>query len=86
VDEPGPVIEEEEIQYEVTVVVYTVSREEYKVPLGLASQSQVPGIHDQIRSSFYTLAPSKALTFVDKDGVTRHFNAANVTCVEVKIS
>ena len=85
-DEPAPEQVEEEVKYEVIVVVCTLSRDEYKVPLGSATQQQVQTIHDLIRASFDTLSPTKALTFADQNGVTRHFNTSNVTCVEVKIS
>jgi hypothetical protein len=68
----------------VEVVVYTSSRETYTIPLGLADQEQVKGIHSLIRASFDTLAPTRGLTFVDQSGCTRHFNTNHVTCVEVR--
>lgn len=74
---------EEESPPQVEVVVHITGRE-YPIRLGFCNQEQLNGIHNLIRASFDTLAPTRGLTFVDQSGVTRHFNTNHVTCVEVR--
>lgn len=86
-DEPSLVKEEakEETQVRVEVVVFTASGTQFPIHLGLVKQDQLQAVHNLIRASFETLAPTRGLTFVDEVGCTRHFNTNQITCVEVRI-
>lgn len=75
---------EEETPVRVEVVVHASGRE-YSIQLGYCSGDQLNGIHNLIRASFDTLAPTRGLTFVDQSGVTRHFNTNHIVCVDIRI-
>ena len=77
-------VEEEEVTTTIEVVVHLSSNTQRAILLGLVTSEQIQGIHNLIRATFETLAPSKALTLVEDGGRTWHFNTNHVTCVEVR--
>lgn len=77
-------VKEEETTKGIEVVVHLSSNTQRAILLGLGTPDQIQGIHNLIRAAFETLTPSKALTFVEAEGRTWHFNTNHVTCVEVR--
>jgi hypothetical protein len=76
---------EESTAVEVDVEVYTDNHNTFQVRLGNVDRGQLKTLHETIRMSFETLSPTRGLTFVDQSGVTRHFNTAHITCIQVNI-
>lgn len=76
---------EEEIPVEVLVDVYTNSQNVFTVQLGYCPKEQLNNIHNLIRGSFETLATTRSLTFVDRDGTSLHFNTEHVACIKVRV-
>lgn len=76
--------EEERSTTGIEVVVHLSSNTQRAILLGQATSEQIQGIHNLIRAAFETLTPSKALTFVEAEGRTWHFNTNHVVCVEVR--
>jgi hypothetical protein len=74
---------EESTPVEVEIQVYTVTHSTFQIRLGNVDPKQLDTLHQTIRVSFETLCPTRGLTFVDQSGVTRHFNTAHITCIEV---
>lgn len=70
---------------DVEIIVYTSSHNQFAIKIGLVKREQLEGLHQTIRATFETLAPTRGLTFVDQLAVTRHFNTAHITCIEVNI-
>lgn len=81
-DPEGP---EEETPLRVSVSVYSDTHHQFPIELGYCTQAQIESIHILIRASFETLTSTRALTFVDQAGTTRHFNTEHVCCVEVRV-
>jgi hypothetical protein len=80
-----PQLTKESTAIEVEVQVYTITHNVFQIRLGSIDSEQLTTLHQTIRASFETLTPTRGLTFVDQAGVTRHFNTAHITCIQVNI-
>jgi hypothetical protein len=80
-----PQLSKESTPTYVEVQVYTITHNTFQIRLGMVEPEQLTTLHQTIRASFETLTPTRGLTFVDQSGLTRHFNTAHITCIEVNI-
>lgn len=75
---------ENETPVEVKIDVYSDTHNAFPVDLGWCKKEQIARIHALVGAAFETLASTRVLTFVDRDGTTLHFNTDHVTCIKVR--
>jgi hypothetical protein len=70
--------------FDLTLIVHTIDRGSQKIRYEGVTQEKFDEIVSIAVSTYGALAPNKSLTLATDDGGLYIFNAANVTCVEIR--
>lgn len=68
-----------------TLIVHTLSREDFKVDIGKVNGDQLAEINESISTAIARMTPSKQWSLTGTDGIAHHFNTEHIVCIEARL-